>query len=295
MTTATATATASNVYMADLLELTKPRICVLALLMTALGYILGQKGTFVVSHFVFSLLGTGLVGAGSCIFNQYAEITSDAKMHRTKNRPLPSGRLSEAVAVRLGVAMSVIGIVILLIAVNPITCVLGAATLLLYLGVYTPSKKINSLSTLIGAVPGAIPPLMGWTAANGNFSKEGFLLFGILFIWQIPHFLAIAWLYREDYGRADMAILSVIDEAGLATSKQIVLYCLALFPLTLVPTLWEMTGVTYFVGAFFLNLVFVTFGGILAWKRTNAWARTLFIVSILYLPLLGGLMVWDRL
>ncbi len=283
-----------NIYMADLLELTKPRICVLALLMTTLGYILGQKGTFVVSHFVFTLIGTGLVGAGSCIFNQYAEVESDGKMWRTMNRPLPSGRLNAAVALRLGVAMSVVGIVILLIAVNPVTCILGAATLLLYLGVYTPSKKVSPLSTLIGAVPGAIPPLMGWTAANGNFSSEGFLLFMILFIWQIPHFLAIGWLYREDYGRADMPILSVVDEVGLATSKQVILYSLALFPLTLVPTLWGMTGVDYLVGAFVLNIFFILFGCILAWQRTKVWARALFLFSILYLPALGGLMVWDR-
>ncbi len=288
-------AVAEEIYVADILELTKPRICVLALLMTTLGYVLGQKGEFSLSHFIFSLLGTGLVGAGSCIFNQYAEIDTDAKMLRTMNRPLPTGRLSSALALRLGVGMSVLGIVILLMTVNAVTSILGAVTVLLYLGVYTPSKRISPLSTLIGAIPGAMPPLMGWTAANGNFSAEGFLLFAILFIWQIPHFLAIGWLYREDYGRADMPILSVVDTAGLATSKQVILYSLALMPLTLVPTLWGMTGTSYLVGAVFLNLIFLGFGICLAWQRNKTWARALFLVSILYLPALGGLMVWDRL
>lgn len=283
-----------EIYIADLVELTKPRICVLALLMTTLGYLLGQKGIFHWPHFIFSLVGTGLVGAGSCIFNQYAEIDVDGKMHRTKNRPLPSGRLAPQVALRVGVATSVVGILLLLEAVNAVTAILGAVTVLLYLGVYTPSKKVSPLSTLIGAIPGAMPPLMGWTAANGNFSSEGFLLFAILFIWQIPHFLAIGWLYREDYGRADMPILSVVDTAGLATSKQVILYSLALLPLTLVPTIWGMTGINYMIGAFFLNLFFIGFGICLAWQRSKAWARALFIVSILYLPALGFLMVWDR-
>lgn len=289
------TAIAEEIYFADLLELTKPRICILALLMAAFGYILGQKGTFVVSHFVFSLLGTALVGAGSCIFNQYAEIDVDAKMWRTMNRPLPAGRLSPSVALKLGIFLSVLGTILLLFTVNAVTSILGAVTLLLYLGVYTPAKKVSPLSTLIGAVPGAMPPLMGWTAANGNFSSEGFLLFAILFLWQIPHFLAIGWLYREDYGRGELPILSVVDEAGVATSKQSVLYLLALMPLTLVPTLWGMAGVNYFVGAIILNLIYLGSGLFLAVQRTKAWARTVFLVSLIYLPLLGGLMVWDRL
>ena len=281
-------------YYSDLFELTKPRICLLALLMATLGFLLGTDGPLSFMSLTWMLLGTGLVGASSCIFNQYVEIDIDSRMWRTMNRPLVSGRVAEKDALMFGITLGVIGEVILIAFVNEATAVLGALTLLLYIAVYTPSKKITPLSTIIGAVPGAFPPLMGWTAAHGSVSIEGLLLFAILLLWQIPHFLAIAWIYREDYARAELPILSVVDEKGSATAKQIILYSIALLPLTLVPSVWGMMGQAYLFGALILGSIFLFCGILLAVHRTKFYARILFIVSIIYLPALGILMVWDR-
>lgn len=282
-------------HTSDLIQLTKPRICVLALLMATLGYMMGSSGTISGWHFFFALLGTGLVGAASCIFNQIAEKEVDGLMLRTQNRPIPAGRVDSKEALKLGIIMGVLGEVVLLVAVNSITAILGAVTLLTYVGVYTPSKKATPMSTLIGAVPGALPPLMGWTASYGSISIQGIVLFMILFLWQIPHFLAIAWLYKEDYARASLPILSVVDSNGSATAKQVILYSIALLPLTLVPSVWGITGMMYLWGALFLGLCYLVCGILLSFYQTRAYARLLFIVSILYLPILGVLMVWDRI
>lgn len=282
-------------YFSDLMQLTKIRICVLALLMATLGYLMGSHQVISGWHLFFTLLGTGLVGASSCIFNQVTEQDIDSLMLRTKNRPLPSGRLKASQAVKLGVVLGILGELILLVAVNSITAILGAVTLLTYVGVYTPSKKMTPMSTLIGAIPGAMPPLMGWTASYGSISIQGIVLFMILFLWQIPHFLAIAWLYKEDYARASLPILSVVDENGGATSKQIIIYSIALLPLTLVPTVWGITGLLYLWGALFLGLLYLLFGILMSLYQTRRYARLLFLFSIIYLPLLGFLMVWDRI
>lgn len=282
-------------HLSDLVQLTKPRICVLALLMSTLGYMMGSSGDISGWHFFFTLLGTGLVGASSCILNQVAEEEVDGLMLRTQNRPIPAKRISSSEAIKLGAFMGVLGEIILLVGVNAITAILGAVTLLTYVGVYTPSKKATPMSTLIGAIPGAMPPLMGWTASYGSVSIQGIVLFMILFLWQIPHFLAIAWLYREDYARASLPILSVVDDNGSATSKQVVLYSIALLPLTLVPTVWGITGIVYLWGALVLGLVYLFCGLLLSVYQTRGYARLLFIVSIIYLPILGGLMVWDRI
>jgi protoheme IX farnesyltransferase len=279
----------------DLIQLTKLRICVLALLMATLGYMMGSSGPISGWNFFFALLGTGLVGAASCIFNQIAEKEVDGLMLRTQNRPIPAGRIDSKKALKLGIVMGVLGEVVLLVAVNSITAILGAVTLLTYVGVYTPSKKATPMSTLIGAVPGAIPPLMGWTASYGSISIQGIVLFMILFLWQIPHFLAIAWLYKEDYARASLPILSVVDSNGSATAKQVILYSIALLPLTLVPSVWGITGMMYLWGALFLGLCYLGCGILFSLYQTRAYARLLFIVSIVYLPVLGVLMVWDRI
>ncbi|MFM8315811.1 MAG: heme o synthase [Deltaproteobacteria bacterium] len=284
-----------STYFRDVVQLTKPRICVLALLMATLGYLMGSHTEISPWHFVFSLLGTGLVGAASCIFNQIAEKDVDSLMVRTQNRPIPAGRIETEEALKYGIAMGLLGELVLLFAVNSITAILGAVTLLTYVGVYTPSKKMTPMSTLIGAIPGAMPPLMGWTASYGSVSIQGIILFMILFLWQIPHFLAIAWLYREDYARASLPILSVVDEKGFATSKQVILYSIALLPLTLVPTVWGITGTAYLWGALLLGLLYLICGILLSVYQTRPYARLLFIVSILYLPVLGVLMVWDRI
>lgn len=285
----------SSSHFKDIVTLTKPRICVLALLMSTLGYMMGKHSDLSGWHFFFSLLGTGLVGAASCIFNQIAEKEVDSLMLRTQNRPIPAGRINSSEALKIGLVMGILGEMVLLTAVNSITAILGAVTLLTYVGVYTPSKKTTPMSTLIGAIPGAMPPLMGWTASYGSVSIQGILLFMILFLWQIPHFLAIAWLYREDYARASLPILSVVDQNGSATAKQVIIYSIALLPLTLVPTVWGITGITYLWGALILGLIYLVCGILLSVYQTRSYARLLFLVSIFYLPVLGFLMVWDRI
>jgi protoheme IX farnesyltransferase len=280
--------------LADISELTKTRIILLSLMMAALGYSLASEGHVKLVGMSAMLLGLTLVGASCGILNEYLERDIDARMWRTMNRPLPSGRISPTVALTSGILSGVLGELVLLIWVNPITAVLGAVTLLFYVGIYTPSKRVSSMSTLIGAIPGAMPPLMGWTAAYNGLAPEGLLLFAILFLWQIPHFLSIAWLYREDYARADLPILSVIDEKGAATAKQVILYSVVLLPLTLVPTVWGVTGRMYFLGALGLGLTFLASGMSLAVHRTKPYAKRLFFMSIVYLPALGLLMVWDR-
>lgn len=278
----------------DLFELTKPRICMLALMMSTLGFVLGSAGHVDFRMLTISLIGTALVGASCGAFNHFLERDIDARMWRTMKRPLPSGRLQPRHAVILGTITGVLGVASLWIWVNPLTALLGFLTWFSYVCVYTPSKRWSTVSTLIGAIPGAMPPLMGWTAANNTLAPEGLLLFGILFIWQIPHFLSIAWIYKEDYARGGLAILSVVDQQGVATSKQVVVYSLALVPLSLMPTIWGVTGPTYFFGAMFLGLLFAAYGVNLAVHRSKAYARKLFLVSIIYLPLLGMLMIWDR-
>lgn len=279
----------------DLLELTKPGICVLALAMAALGYCVGVSGPVHWPHFFISLFATGLIGAGCGAINQWMERDIDALMHRTKDRPLPTGRLSGRLALALGFSCLAVGVVLLFVFVNAVTAILGIVTFLTYLVAYTPMKRVNSLSTLVGAVPGAMPPLMGWTAATGTLDWGGWVLFAIMFLWQVPHFLAIAWVYREDYARAGLPILSVTDEEGSKTSKQVLLYSSVLLPLSLVPSLLGVTGAAYFFGAMILGILFFIFSVYLAIFRTKVYARRLFFASIIYLPILGLLMAFDRL
>lgn len=281
-------------YTRDLFELTKPRICMLSLMMSTLGFFLGSRGIVDYRTLWLSLAGTALVGASCGAFNHFLERDIDARMWRTMKRPLPSGRLEPSHAVILGAVTGMLGVAILFHYVNALTATLGVLTWFSYVWLYTPSKRWSTLSTLIGAVPGAMPPLMGWTSAANNLAPEGLLLFGILFIWQIPHFLSIAWIYKEDYARGGLAILSVVDEKGIATSKQVVVYSLALLPLTLLPTIWGVTGLLYFFGAMSLGLLFLGSGVSLAVHRSKPYARRLFLVSIVYLPLLSFLMIWDR-
>jgi protoheme IX farnesyltransferase len=279
----------------DLLELTKPGICVLALCMAALGYCVGHIGSVQWPHFFITLFGTALIGAGCGAINQWMERDIDALMHRTRDRPLPTGRISGRVALSMGFGCLTVGFFVLLFFVNTVTAILGVVTFLTYLVAYTPMKRMNSLSTLVGAIPGAMPPLMGFTAGYGSLAWEGWILFTILFLWQIPHFLAIAWVYREDYARAGLPILSVIDEKGAKTSKQVLLYSSVLLPLSLVPTILGYAGAAYFFGALVLGIAFFIFGVYLAVFRTKVYARRLFFASIIYLPILGILMAIDRL
>ncbi len=278
---------------ADFAELTKPRITSLVLVTAAVGYAVGGVGTFSIFRFLLFMAGTALLCAGASALNQHAERDADARMARTSRRPLPAGRLRPEEALVFGLALSGAGLA-LLVFVNPLTLLLGAASLSIYVLVYTPLKRVTSLSTVVGAVPGALPPLMGWAAARGSIGDAGLGLFAILFLWQLPHFLAIGWLYREDYARGGFAMLAVTDRDGSSSGRQAVLYATALLPVTLAAGLLAAAGKSYLWGALVLGLAFLGCAAAFAWRRTAPAARLLFLSSVLYLPLVLGLMVFDR-
>lgn len=279
---------------ADYVELAKPRITLMVVLTTAAGYYLGADGTFDLVVLVNALLGTGVIASAASALNQVLERDSDARMMRTRSRPLPAGRMDVPAALGFGLVLTVLGTLYLAVAVNVLTAAIGAATLLLYVLVYTPLKRRSSLCTIVGAVPGALPPVMGWTAATGALSAEAWVLFAILFFWQLPHFLAIAWNYREDYARGGQPMLSVEDPDGGSTSRQIVLYCMALLPVSLAPSVVGLTGSLYFYGALVLGLAYLAAGLQAARVRSNAAAGLLLRVSVIYLPALLGLMTFDK-
>ena len=281
--------------MRDYLALTKPRLTALALLATFVGFLMGSLRPW--SHLwvlIPTLLGAALVGAGANALNQWAERDTDALMRRTRCRPLPAGRLSPAHALRLAVVMAGLGLVVLFGLVNSLAGWLGAATLISYNGLYTPLKRKTSLCTLVGAIPGALPPLIGWAAARGTLGLEAWVLYAIMFLWQLPHFLALAWLYRDDYARAGFPMLSVVDPEGFTTGRQIVLYGLALLPTSLLPTLLGLTGSWYFIGAGVIGFWFVATAVAAACARSSALANRLFVASVGYLPVLLCLMVIDK-
>jgi len=279
---------------ATYLELTKPRLTLLAVMTTLVGFLLAADGGLAVTRLVLTLLGTLSVVAGAQALNQYLEREADAKMARTNTRPLPARRLRPEQALTCGVLLAVVGLVSLAVGVNLLTSVLESLALSLYLFVYTPLKSRTALCTLVGAIPGAIPPMAGWAAARNSLDSPAWILGAILFLWQLPHFLALAWLYREDYARADFRFLTSLDPRGASASRQIVLYSIALVPVTLVPTVLGLTGAVYFVGALVLGLVFVGMGWRVALVKSARQARWLFMTSITYLPLLLTLMALDR-
>ncbi len=280
--------------LADYLELTKPRVTSLVLVTTAAGFYLGSRGGVDGLRLLHALLGTMLVAAGTSALNQYVERDADAKMLRTRGRPLPAGRLGAARALAFAVGVSLAGLVHLALFVNLLTAALAALTLASYVFVYTPLKKVTALCTLVGAVPGALPPLIGWTAASGEVTTGGLVLFAILFVWQLPHSLAIAWMYREDYARGGFLLLPVVDPGGGSTARQIVANCLVLLPLSLAPSVLGLTGPIYFYSAFVLSLALAGCAWPLVFEATTRSARRLLLASIAYLPLLLGIMVLDR-
>jgi len=264
------------------------------LLTAAAGFYLGAGSRVDLRLLLHTLLGTALVAAGTNAFNQLRERDVDARMERTRNRPLPSGRLSPRAAGIFAGVISVLGVVYLAFAVNRLTAGLAALTLTSYVLLYTPLKRRTSLNTLIGAVPGALPIVGGWTAAGGALGPAVLALFWILFLWQLPHFLALAWIYREDYRRGGLAMLAVADPDGRQTGWMALLYALALLPVSLVPTLLGVTGVRYFLGALVLGLAYVAVSVALSRAATNARAWRVFFTSIVYLPALLTLMVLDK-
>jgi protoheme IX farnesyltransferase len=276
-------------------DLVKARLTMLVLLTTLVGFYLGWRGTMNFALMINMLAATALVASGASALNQLLEREYDAKMRRTQNRPLPSGRLQPATVAIFGGVCSVAGLIYLALAVNLLTSVIGAVTLVSYLFIYTPLKRVTWLNTAIGAIPGAMPPLMGWTAARGELSGEGWALFAILFFWQLPHFFAIAWMYRDEYAKAGFKMLPGIDPDGTRTAHQAVSNTLALLAVSLCPFVFKMAGATYLVGAVILSAGFLWCAIKFSRQLTLARAKQLFFASIIYLPLLLALMVWDKL
>jgi protoheme IX farnesyltransferase len=279
----------------DFYELTKPRMNFLVVITTMVGYFMAPRVQTDWKLVLFTLVGTALTAAGSSVLNQFIERSFDGLMLRTANRPLPGGRLSPGMALLFGLVLSVVGVGVLFFYVNLLTAVLGALTLLLYVLVYTPAKRRTSLCTIIGAIPGAIPPVMGFTAVQGYISPEALAVFAILFFWQMPHFLAIAILYRDDYARGGFLMLPVIDKGFAMTGRQIILYSLSLVVVSLMPAMLHMAGAMYFVAALLLGITFCGFGVLCARSKTRADARQLFLASIVYLPALLTAMMIDKL
>lgn len=285
---------AARTRSSDFFALAKPRLNFLVVASALAGYVMGSGDTSNVVRLLCTLAGTGLVAGGASAFNQVIERRPDALMRRTRLRPLPDGRLLPRESLVFATLMSVAGLATLAAGANLLSAAVAFATLVTYAVVYTPLKLRSSFATVIGAIPGALPPVIGWTAARGDLSQGAWVLFGILFLWQLPHFLAIAWIYREDYARAGFAMLPVIEPDGRSTGRQAVLYCAALLPLSLAPTLIGMTGTLYFGGALAITLLFLGLTIKFAWTRAIPDARRLFFGSIIYLPILWILMIVGR-
>lgn len=276
------------------IELTKPRITWLILMSTGIGYFFGWRGEWNWLGFLHTILGTGLIASGTAALNQWYEREADSKMRRTQDRPLPSARLSPPRAFACGLLLSVAGFVELWLGVNFLSALLGLFTLVTYLLVYTPLKRRSPHSTTVGAIPGAMPPLIGFAAASGTLTAEAWILYAILFIWQFPHFYAIAWMYRDDYARAGIRMLPVVEPDGESTARHILYTALLLIPVSLAPAFFSMTGKFYFAGALLLGLYFLYASVRVALDRTILRARGVLLASVVYLPLLYGLMLLDR-
>jgi protoheme IX farnesyltransferase len=277
--------------LADFVTLTKPRITFLVVLTALVGFLAAEGGEPDVRLLLETLAGTALVAGAASALNQWAERGADAVMRRTLRRPIPAGRLTPRESALFGVLLGAAGLAYLALAAGALASALAAATALSYLLIYTPLKKVTSLATVVGAVPGAIPPLIGWAAARGRLDPGAWVLYLILFFWQMPHFLALAALYRRDYARAGFRVLPVVDPGGASTARQSVLYALALLVVSLMPTLVGLAGPLYFFGALVLGVGFVAAGGRFALHpESQAHASRLFRYSLLYLPALCLLM-----
>jgi protoheme IX farnesyltransferase len=279
---------------ADFLALAKPRVVLMVALTTLVGYYLGAPAELDYLRLVHLLIGTALAAGGTLALNQFLERDVDAQMLRTRARPLPDGRLQPGEAAAFGGLVTVGGLAYLLVTAGPAPAGITAATSALYLGVYTPLKRVSPLCTVLGAVPGALPPVAGWVAARGELGVGAGVLFGILFLWQLPHTLAIARLYREDYARAGIRVLPVVDPDGGSTERQIVTGCLALHAVGLLPTLVGLTGGVYFFGALLLGALFLVVGAAQALRPSTLAARRVVVASVVYLPILLALMALDK-
>ncbi len=277
------------------IELTKPRITWLILMSTGIGYYFGiREGAWTWLSLLHTIIGTALIASGTAALNQWYESDADSRMNRTKQRPIPSGRLTRNQALVFGIALSIIGFAELALGVNLLTGLLGLFTLVCYLGLYTPLKSKSWHSTTVGSIPGAMPPLIGFAAAAGTLTAEAWALYAILFVWQFPHFYSIAWMYREDYGRAGIRMLPVVEPDGTSTARHILAFLILLFPVSLIPSMLSMTGRFYLAGAILMGLFFLRAGVRVAREKTLLNARKVLLASVVYLPVLYGLMAVDR-
>jgi protoheme IX farnesyltransferase len=281
--------------LADYLALCKPRVIGMVLVTTLVGYYLGSDGIPSAVPLLHTLFGTALAAAGTLAFNQYLERDLDARMERTRHRPLPEGRLQAAEALGVASALLVAGVAWLWLAVGALPALVTASIAVTYLCAYTPLKRVTSLCSVVGAIPGALPPVAGWAAARGTLGIESWILFAIMFLWQIPHSLAIGRMYRDDYARAGIQVLPVVDPDGLSTGTHVVTNCLALLPVALLPTLIGLAGPIYFLVALTLGLGFLWSAIGLARTRSAADARRLLFASLVYLPVLLGVLALDKL
>jgi heme o synthase len=279
----------------DFVALAKPRLNILVVASTLVGYAMAPGDPLAFLNVCGLLLGTGLVAGGASAFNQVLERDLDALMRRTRSRPLPDQRLQPMEGILFATAATLAGLLLIVVASNLLAAGVALATLLSYVVAYTPLKRRTSFATVIGAIPGALPPIIGWAAVEGALPAQPWVLFGIMFLWQLPHFLAIAWMYREDYARAGFPMLPVIEPDGRSTGRQAAVYAAALVPVSLAPSLMRMTGEIYFAGALVLGLAFLWLTLRFARSRSVADARRLFFGSIVYLPVLWILMILDRI
>jgi len=286
---------AQAIKLSAYIALTKPDVSFLVLMTTGAGFYMGVRGPMPWLHMIHVVCATMLIAAGTAALNHYIERESDRYMRRTASRPLPSGVLTPGEALRFGVALSVAGAIDLYWVAGYVACLLGVFTSLSYLLAYTPLKKRTVWATFVGAIPGAIPPMIGWTAATGKLDTGAWLLFAILFVWQFPHFHAISWMYREDYARAGILMLPVVDKDGTRTFRQIILYAAGLVVISLLPAIVGFAGVLYFFGALVIctGLVQVCLWANTA--RTNTRAKWLMHATVMHIPILLGLMMYDKL
>ena len=281
--------------LADYIALTKPRLNVLVVATSAAGYYLGANGPLVLLPMAAAVIGTTFVAGGAAALNQVSERETDALMRRTRTRPLPDGRVTPSDARTFGVLLSAAGLILLTLFSSWLAAALALATLVTYLFIYTPLKRRSPIATFVGAIPGALPPLIGWTASHGSITLGGLSLFLIVFLWQIPHFMAIAWLYRDDYGAAGFPMLPVIDPTGTRAGNQAVGYAAALLPVSLVPTLVGVSGLIYAIVAVVLGIALLVLAIRFASARTDVSARRLFFGSLIYLPLIWIVMIIAKL
>jgi heme o synthase len=281
-------------FIRDVTELIKARLTLLVLLTTAVGFYLGTEGLINWSGLLHTVLGTAAAAAGAAALNQWWEHKLDAVMQRTRSRPVPAGRMRPAEAIVIGGVLSIFGVIYLALICNVLSAALAAVTIVIYVFGYTPLKLVSTFNTALGAVPGALPPVIGWAAARGTLDAGAWVLFAILFVWQLPHFFAIAWMYRDDYARAGFQMISSDDATGARSASQSVFFCMILFVVAGLPAFIRMATVFYLLAELVLSGIFIAVAMRFLKTRTRGDARRLFITSIIYLPLLLGALVLSK-